>query len=94
MNLNMQLRKASSHAMLFRTNYCEGAVHDASQILAQELEFNINSASASEIELELLTKSDAELHQLFSKYEVCFHRSKPSKSVSTFLEFFSQQKTY
>jgi SWI/SNF-related matrix-associated actin-dependent regulator of chromatin subfamily A containing DEAD/H box 1 len=70
-NVLMDLRKAASHPMLFRTLYTDGDLNGMTKQLLKEPDFKKRGAVFEYVKEDMTVMTDAELQLFCSTYKVC-----------------------
>jgi len=70
-NVLMDLRKAASHPMLFRTRYTDKTLDAVTKVLLKEADFKKRGAVAQYVKEDMEVMTDAELQVFFGSYLVC-----------------------
>jgi SWI/SNF-related matrix-associated actin-dependent regulator of chromatin subfamily A containing DEAD/H box 1 len=73
-NVLMDLRKAASHPMLFRTRFTDGTLNGIARQLMKEPEFKKRQAVFELVKEDMEVMTDAELQVFCASYQVCFVR--------------------
>lgn len=69
-NVLMDLRKASSHPMLFRRRYTDQTLAKVAKVLVKEPDFKKRGAVLELVIDDMEVMTDAELHIFFAEYKV------------------------
>jgi SWI/SNF-related matrix-associated actin-dependent regulator of chromatin subfamily A containing DEAD/H box 1 len=88
-NVLMDLRKAASHPMLFRTRYTDQALDAITKVLLREADFKKRGAVAQYVKEDMEVMTDAELQVFLGSYLV---RRMASKWFKCSLASFSRPK--
>lgn len=70
-NVLMELRKAASHPMLFRTQYTDSILSSIARVLLKEPDFKERKAIFQLVKEDMEVMTDAELQALAGMYKVC-----------------------
>lgn len=71
-NVLMDLRKASSHPMLFRRRFTDQTLTAVTKLLLKEPDFKKRGAVFEYVKEDMEVMTDAELQLFVSEYKVCF----------------------
>lgn len=80
-NVLMDLRKASSHPMLFRRRFNDQTLAAVAKVLVKEPDFKKRGAILEFVKEDMEVMTDAELQLFFSEYKVHFMYSFPCAAL-------------
>jgi len=70
-NVLMDLRKAASHPMLFRSLFTDDTISSIAKVLLRELDFKSRGAIFQYVREDLEVMTDSELQVYMASYKVC-----------------------
>lgn len=74
-NVLMDLRKAASHPMLFRTHFTDAKLTTMTRLLLKEPDFRKRGAVYEYVKEDMEVMTDSELQLFCRTYKVCFSKA-------------------